>query len=250
MKPAVTKIDDWDDLLEGAARSDPLSDQVASIALVANELGEETPVIQTVFSPLTVAGHLAGEGNVALEHFRADPARAARALAKISAALIEFSGSSIEAGAAGIFFAVSGYASADLMSEDEYRSLALTHDLSVLEALPRGAWFNVVHLCQANIHFNLSREFPCQAISWAGADPGNPSLEKGLEISGRACMGGIDQKKTIVNGPTQAIREEVDAARKCNEGKGVVVAPGCSVPPQAPDENLRAVAESASHFFS
>lgn len=245
MKPAVTRMSDWDDLPESAASNAPFSDQVNAIGTVAERLGEETPVIQTVFSPLTVAGHLTGEGNVALEHFRNEPARAARALRKISKALIQFSNSSIEAGAAGIFFAVSGYASAEMMSEDEYRSLALPHDLTVLEAISDRAWFNVVHLCQANLHFDLAREFPCHAVSWASADPGNPSLEKGLEVSGRASMGGIEQRKTIVNGPTEAIREAVDVARNTNAGKGVIVAPGCSVPPNAPAENLELVTEIA-----
>ena len=37
-----------------------LDDQVEAIGLVARELGPGVPVIQTVFSPLTVAGYLVG----------------------------------------------------------------------------------------------------------------------------------------------------------------------------------------------
>ncbi|MGH9194690.1 MAG: uroporphyrinogen decarboxylase family protein [Acidimicrobiia bacterium] len=243
---AVTEFADWDRLVSDAASNAPLSDQVASIGRVAGELGEGTPVVQTIFSPMTVAGHIAGEPSAALEHFRRDQSTAKRALSKISKALIDFSLRSIDAGASGIFFAVSGVASADMMSEDEYRALALRYDLEVLESLPDRAWFNVVHLCQPNLHFDLSREFPCQAISWAETDAGNPSLEKGLEISGRASMGGIERNKTLVKGPVEAIRDEVEAARTANGGKGIIVAPGCSVPPKTPLENLQAVTDAAS----
>jgi len=44
----------------GAIRK-ALDDQVESIGMVARELGRSVPVIQTVFSPLTVAGYLVGK---------------------------------------------------------------------------------------------------------------------------------------------------------------------------------------------
>src|ERR1700682_1553335 len=40
-----------------------LNDQVDSIEMVARELGSDVPVIQTVFSPITVAGYLVGKSS-------------------------------------------------------------------------------------------------------------------------------------------------------------------------------------------
>jgi len=53
------------------------------------------------------------------------------------------------------------------MPEQVYRDLVLPLDLSVLERMPRGAWFNVAHLCGSNLHFGLARDLPAQAISWS-----------------------------------------------------------------------------------
>ena len=54
----IQSVDDWQRvaLVNPAA----LDDQVEAIGLVARELGDRVPVIQTVFSPISVAAYLAG----------------------------------------------------------------------------------------------------------------------------------------------------------------------------------------------
>src|SRR5260370_15693392 len=56
---AVPDVEAWRtvDLVNSKA----LDDQVESIGIVARELGLGVPVIQTVFSPITVAGYLVGK---------------------------------------------------------------------------------------------------------------------------------------------------------------------------------------------
>jgi uroporphyrinogen decarboxylase len=218
----------------------PLLEQVDALRTVAGirqvQVGDVTetrgiPVLQTVFSPLTVAGYLFGD----------DLDRSIDHLQEITGAMIEFSRRSVEADAAGIFFAISGYASSDRMTPTEYEQSFLPFDLKVLEALPAKTWFNVLHLCGANIHFDLTKEFPVQAISWSVNDEGNPTLEDGIRRSGRAAMGGIGQKTTLLHGTADEITAETKRAASANEGRGVLVAPGCSVPPQVSEESLAAI---------
>src|SRR5437660_1518224 len=92
---------------------------------------------------------------------------AAITVERIADALVDFSRRSVEAGAAGVFYAISGYASKDALPEAVYRELVLPFDLSVLERLPSEAWFNVVHLCGSHLHFGLSRDLPVPAVSWS-----------------------------------------------------------------------------------
>jgi len=61
------------------------------------------------------------------------------ALDRIATTLIDFSRRSVEAGAAGIFYAVSGYASEDLLSAEEYDRWLAPLDQRVLESLPEDA---------------------------------------------------------------------------------------------------------------
>src|SRR5947199_7081424 len=143
-----------------------LDDQVDSIRLVARELGPDVPVIQTVFSPITVGGYLVGKAQSrVVRGRRKHPEVVGPALEKIAGGLVDFSRRSIAAGAAGIFYAVSGYAGRGVMKEEVYRDLLLPHDQAVLGALPSGAWFNVLHLCGSNLNFALARDLPAQAVS-------------------------------------------------------------------------------------
>jgi uroporphyrinogen decarboxylase len=245
IRPAIGSLNDWAELPAADPDDAALADQVEALRLVVAKLGPSVPVIQTVFSPLTVAGYLVGEdkGRAARE-LREHPEVLGPALERIADALSALAARSIAAGGAGIFYAVSGYASADLLSLEDYERLALDHDRRVLGSVPHAAWFNVLHLCGPRIHFDVASALPTQAVSWAVHEAGNPSLAEGRERAARAVMGGIDHVGTLMRGTPAAVREEVRAADSSTGGAGVMIAPGCSVPPEAPPENLRAVAIS------
>ena len=77
--------------------------------------------------------------------------------------------------------------------------------------------------------------------SWSIHEPGNPTLAEGRARTGRAVMGGLDHGGTLVNGTPEAVRAEREAAISGTGGAGLLLAPGCSVPPEAPEANLREV---------
>ena len=243
VQPAVPDLGSWSAV--HLAERKALEDQVQSIGMVAQELGADVPVIQTVFSPITVGGYLVGKSQSrVVRELRKHPEVVRPALDRIAEALVDFSRRSIEAGAAGIFYAISGYAGRKVMSEGAYRELVLPYDLAVLEALPHSAWFNVVHLCGSNLNFNLARDLPAQAVSWSIHNQGNPSLAAGQKAAGRAVMGGLSQRATLVFGPPPKIAAEARAAVEELGGRGLLLAPGCSVPPRVREANLEAMARA------
>jgi uroporphyrinogen decarboxylase len=245
IKPAVPDLESWSSV--SLVNQKAFDDQVESIGIVARELGPDVPVIQTVFSPLTVGGYLVGKSQSrVLRELRKNPELVGPALERIAAALLEFSRKSVEAGAAGIFYAISGYAGRKVMREEAYRDLALPYDLAVLDALPKSAWFNVLHLCGSNLNFGLARDLPAQAVSWSIHNRGNPSLAEGREIAGRAVMGGLAQRATLVYGPPPRVEEEARAAVRETGGRGLLLAPGCSVPPRVRSVNLDAMAAAVA----
>jgi uroporphyrinogen decarboxylase len=246
VQAAVRGPDDWSRLPAVDATVPPLAEQTRALALVTEGVGRDVPVVQTVFSPLTVAGYMVGEDRLRVaEEIRERPEALRPVLERIADALVDFARASVEAGAAGIFFAVSGYASADVMTAGDYLRLALPHDIRVLESLPDRAWFNVVHLCGPRIHVRVAGELPARAVSWSVHEPGNPSLAEGRDRWGRAAMGGIDHAGTLVRGSRDDVVREVRGALGATGGRGVLVAPGCSVPPVAPQGNLTAMMETA-----
>jgi len=238
---AAPDLESWSKV--SLANRQALDDQVESIGIVSRALGADVPVIQTVFSPITVGGYLVGKSQSrVVRELRQHPEVVGPALGRIADALVDFSRSSIEAGASGIFYAISGYAGRGVMSEDRYRDLVLPYDQAVLNAMPEAAWFNVLHLCGSNLNFTLARDLPTQAVSWSVHNQGNPSLAQGRDLAARAVMGELSQRATLVYGPPSKVRAEAERAVEETGGRGLLLAPGCSVPPRVRDVNLEAIA--------
>ena len=104
----------------------------------------------------------------------------------------------------------------------------------------------MLHLCGSRVHLDLSSALDVHAVSWSVHKPGNPSLVEGRDRSGRAVMGGLDQHGTLVQSSPEDVIAEATAAVKATGGRGFLLAPGCSVPPGAPEPNLLAMTEGAS----
>ncbi|HEY4027581.1 MAG TPA: uroporphyrinogen decarboxylase family protein [Candidatus Dormibacteraeota bacterium] len=244
-EPPVKGLDDWPgrQLVDRAV----LDQQVEALGMVVRALGDRVPVLQTVFSPLSVASYLVGrENRKMVRAMRANPEVVLPALGRIGDALIDFSRASVEAGAAGVFYAISGFATPNSMPAAVYEELALPLDLRVLESLPAEAWCNVVHLCGSHVSVGVARRLPVQVVSYSIHNQGNPPLGEARLVSGKAVMGGLDQRRVLVGGPPEAITAQVGAAMAATDGgRGLLLAPGCSVPPQAPDRNLHAMMEAA-----
>jgi uroporphyrinogen decarboxylase len=96
------------------------------------------------------------------------------------------------------------------------------------------------------LNFDLSREMRTQVVSWSIHNQGNPSLAEGREIARRAVMGGLSQRSTLVYGPPPKIEAEARRAIEETGGRGLLLAPGCSVPPRVKDLNLAAMAEAVA----
>jgi uroporphyrinogen decarboxylase len=245
-EPPVKGLDDWAGVR--LVNREVMDEQVRSLGAVASGLGDRVPVLQTVFSPLSVASYLVGRENRRMvRELRQHPEVVQPAMERIADALIDFSRASVEAGAAGVFYAISGFASPDSMPAAVYEELVLPLDRRILEALPAAAWCNVLHLCGSHITVDVARKLPVQVLSYSIHNQGNPSLGEARRASGKAVMGGLEQRRTLVGGPPDAIEEQVRAAKaETDGGRGLLLAPGCSVPPQAPDRNLITMMEASA----
>lgn len=223
-----------------------LADQVRSLSLAARALGDRVPVIQTVFSPISVASYLAGKDKRrVVRDLRAHPGLVLPVLRRIGDVLIEFAEESVAAGAAGVFYAISGYATPAAMPVAVYEELLLPLDRELCSRLPAAGWFNVLHVCGSRVNLAVAREIPVPVVSWSVHNQGNPSLAEGRALTGRVVMGGVGQRGSLLHGPPAAVAAEARAAAAVNGGRGVLVAPGCSVPPRVRDANLAAMTEAA-----
>ena len=218
-----------------------LGAQLAALRQIRDGLAGEAYFMQTVFSPLSVAKYLAGnQAGPVLTSIQDNPDALRAALDVIAETFANYVQATLEAGASGIFFATTGWASSDLLTEEQYRRFGREYDQRVMDAFAGKAPLNVLHNCGEHIYFDLLADYPVAAISWAATLPGNPSLGEGKERTTKAVMGGVSEKTTLPDGTPEQVDEEVRAAIRETEGRRVLVAPGCSIPPRTLAANLEA----------
>jgi uroporphyrinogen decarboxylase len=230
-EPPIRAPEEWSRLQLASG----LEEQVESVRLLTRELEPDVPVIQTVFSPITAARFL---GPDVLEHLRSHRAIVLAALGRTADALARFCRDSMEAGASGVFYAITGYASADVMTLREYEELLLPLDARVLAGCD-GAWFNMLHLCGARQHFELAAALPVSCVNWQVQDPGNPALAEARDRYRKAVAGGLHRSSPIADGtPDQVFEQALEALRE-TRGRGHLLTPGCSVSPWPSDKDAR-----------
>ena len=222
-----------------------LGEQLAALRLVNDALGGDAWFVQTVFSPLSVAKYLVGnKPGPVVDSIREHPEDLKQALETITETFAAYARACIDAGAAGIFFATTGWATRAALSQEEYLRFGREYDLRVLAAVQDGAPFNILHNCGADIYFDLLADYPVSAMSWASTLPGNPTLAEGMRRTRAAVMGGVNEKTTLADGTPAEVEAEVRQAIQQTGGRHVLIAPGCSIPPRTPPANLNAASRA------
>jgi uroporphyrinogen decarboxylase len=232
---AVQSPDDWKRLSDLDPRAGFLGAQCKCLDLIHRDLGDDVPFIQTIFSPLGQAKHLAGDR--AFVHLREHPVAFKAGLEKITQATIRFIEEAKKTGIAGLFYAVQ-HASYAVTSPAEYAEFGKAYDLRVLEAA-KGLWLNVLHLHGNDVIFDLTADYPVQVWNWHDRDT-PPTLRDALtKVKGAVC-GGLGRDSTMLRGTPQDVRREIAGAVAQTGGRRLIIGTGCVTLVTTPESNLRA----------
>jgi uroporphyrinogen decarboxylase len=238
----IKSASDWKRLRPLDPEQGVLGEQLHALRLINHAIGFEAYFVQTIFCPLGVAKYLVGNrAEPVLQAIREDRHALHAALRVISETFINFAIACLDEGASGIFYASNGWASEGMLTLDQYREFGEQYDLEFLDAIKSRSKFNIIHNCGSNIYFDLLASYPVEAVSWDSSLPGNPDLHEGKLRSGKAVMGGINQKGTLRHGTAAQVREEVAQALEQTGGLHFLLAPGCAIPPDTPAKNLEAI---------
>lgn len=228
--------------LDGTAGA--FAEQLDALRLIGRELGGEVPFVQTMFSPLSVVGRLANDRELVHRWMTEAPDGLHAALVAVTETLAGYSRACLDAGADGIFFATTEWATRDVLTADEYNAFGRPYDLRVLEAV-RPAPFNILHVCRPNNMLELLLDYPAAAVNWAMHAPGNASLADVQSKTDMAVMGGVDERHALLPASPDDVRAQVREAIAQTGGRGFLLAPGCAIAPNTPPENIRAAIDAA-----
>jgi uroporphyrinogen decarboxylase len=235
----IQQAGDWRSLTVLDARSGALGQQLQCLKAVVTAL-PDTPVIQTVFSPLAQMKNLGGDR--LLIDLRQHTADFKTALETITRSTLAFVHEIAATGAAGIFYAVQ-HAAANVLSEAEFVEFGREYDMRVLAAAAR-YWLNVVHLHGDHVYFEAVADYPAQVWNWHDRETG-PSLKEGLtRIAGAAC-GGISRDGAMLRGRAEAVREQIADAIDQTAGRRYIIGTGCVMMIPTPEVNIRTALDCA-----
>ncbi len=240
----IKQATDWRKLKPLDVTQGILGESLATLRLLKARWGDSVPFIQTAFSPLMAARYLRGDTQWYVD-MREHPADFAAGLEVITETMARFARAAVEAGAAGLFYAVQA-ATYRQVSEAEYRAAGLPNDLKVIEAAnAAGAWFTLLHLHGDDIMFQLAKEYPVQAVNWHDRTT-KPSLREARGQFGGALVGGVAQHTTLLTGTPADVTAQVREALAQTGGSGHIVGAGCVLPIPTPESNIKAAIGAAT----
>lgn len=234
--PVIQTPDDWYKLRPLDPGKGALARQIQCARMLAEEFRPHTPVIQTVFSPLSQAKNLTGKSNLAL-HLRKYPDAVTFGLQQILETTLRFIEELKRINLDGIFFAVQ-QAQFNLLSEPEFIKFGKIFDLQIGDFVS-DFWLNVLHIHGKEILFETVCDYPFHVINWHDRETW-PTIPEGLSrFKGVAC-GGLSQWETMVKGNPQKVNEEAINALQSADYRRIILGTGCVVPIIAPHGNIAA----------
>ena len=215
-------------------------EQLVCIRALRERLGNDYPLILTLFSPFTTITR-AMPKKAAIEQVRQHPDECKQGMATIAANLSDLMAAAVEAGASGIFFSCMGATSSDFTPE-EYKSLIRPYDLQALEGAKNG-WLNIVHVHAdpaqegEDIYFEDFVDYPVSVMSWSDRLTG-PSLAEAGTMTNKCLMGGLWERGPLTHGSEMELENEILAAITETNGRHLILANGCSSPDDVDEQWL------------
>jgi len=243
----VQALNDWEKIVPLDAANPVFIREFTATKLVRQQIGVDTHILQTIFSPLSTAQNLAKER--VWEDLRQNPEVLHRALRAITETTIRFAIANLRAGADAIFFATQS-ATAKSLSREEFRAFGAAYDLQVLEAIRAvKPDFVFLHIHGFDIYFDELMNYPVDVLNWHDRRTA-PSLKDAREILraaqiNKTIAGGIDEY-TVLGGTSRddVLAQARDAIAQAGE-RGFILAAGCVTLVDTPEENIKAVVAAA-----
>ena len=231
----ITSIEDWRHITPIPVDRGMHREVIEAARLTNDRLGGAVPLLQTIFSPLTIAMKLS-DGRV-LDHLRERPEVVHAALAAITTVTRAMTETTLARGASGIFFATQ-CATTALMTVPEYDEFGARYDRQVLEGAGASR-FTMLHIHGEQIMFDALMTYPVHAINWHDRRT-SPTLEEGARRSGKCAIGGIHEQTVATMTPDEAAAQARDAVAATG-GRHMMVGPGCVIPITTPPATIAAV---------
>jgi uroporphyrinogen decarboxylase len=216
------------------------------VSRIRKKVGSDLPLLMTVFTPLSLAGRMVPDHQTLIDHIRTDPDRVKQGLEAITRTFQTYAAELRNAGADGLFYATTYWASADRLTWEEYLEFGVPYDLRVIEAAGDDA-MNLLHICIGNNYLPRLAEIDYKSAmyNWDSHDPTNLPIDRAYELlPGKTIVGGIDDKGWLQFADPEEIKHKIEELKQNHDPSRLVLGPDCAIDPKTPVENLKAIREA------
>lgn len=240
-KYALETADDIRDLKAVNVAVGALAEQVEAYKLVRQGVGNDVPIVGTVFAPMMTAMFMVKNGPAEIRRLMTErPDALEEGLAVIADALSDYSKMCIDNGMDGVFYATTA-ATRLQMTPEEFQRFQAPFDKQILGAASEGC-FNIMHMCGDQILADSFVEYPVDVFSWATTS-GNPSLTEMHNKTGKAVLGGLPGKPSIGSMSIETLKEKAARSLAEMQGRFHLLGPDCSINPDTAEALIAAVGD-------
>jgi uroporphyrinogen decarboxylase len=240
-KPLVSRSVEWTALRPLDPTRGVLGRHLEAVRLIREALGDDTPIIQVVPSPLAQAAMLSGEEGL-ITHMRLNPDRLRSGLNVLTESMQRFIEVLRRLSPDGILYRMP-QADHLHMTEAEYAQFGMPDDHRLLTLLPPRWWLNIAHLPGRYPMFRTAATLPVQVVQWRDRASGIDAASGKAQFA-RAVCGGLDQRDHLLLGTPALIRQTAREALTLTGGRRFILSAGDAALITTPLSNLRAVREA------
>lgn len=204
--------------------------QLACLSVLRQELGPNTPIVETLFNPLQTLIRAAGASAAQVVFANTQAGHAA--LEAITQTLIDYVNTCREIGITGLFYSINGAGSPETggLSAGQFDEFVKPYDLRILQAA--AGMVRIAHVHGYHLEFGRTLDYPVEAFSWSHRHTA-PSLAEARKLTSTALIGGIDEVAISKQSVADISADIAAAAREAGPRK-LLIGPGCTVPPDTP----------------
>jgi len=231
--------EDWLKLVELDPSQGNLSRILSSVRQIKSKLGDHTPVIQTIFNPLSQAKNLAGQ-DILLEHMQNHPQELLAGLKTITKSTIRFIDELKRIGIDGVFYAIQ-HAQTHILTIEEFLTFSYHEDDEILSHCS-DFWLNMIHLHGEKIMIKEVSSLPSHVLNWHDRETGL-SLHQVQSSYPMVVCGGLARDEDMLLGNPDLILKQVQDAYDQTDGKRWIAGTGCVLMTTTPEINIHSARE-------
>lgn len=245
----VRNAEDWEKL-ELHMTAPGISAYLEALKILSDKLDGKVPVLAGSNSPLTLATHLAGLGQV-MKDIKRHPEALHKGLSLIAELYGEYLNAIFEAAPIDLAYFASTRATAEIVKLEQYQEFGVPYDLKVLEYFKKRNCPVMLHVCGNHPMLDLIiPSYPVAMVNWYDRGTeysvGDIKQKYGDKIT---IVGGLDQNRTLIMDNPQEVEEQAkDAIRQAAKGGGFILSGGCELSAISPPENIHAAVNAAKEY--